>query len=856
MRLVLGPNEFVVEPDQSMREIKIRFGPIYLYAKKKRWVSSAAIMDGATFLSRQDLQAELASINAAHCLNSAKYSLEDLLKLNLDGEHPTWVALGQTLPPHVSANPQFYHETGGRSEAQLDRLLLDYLPLVDDTLYGCVPTHSVYLTAADPGPLQMTLPPVKARLELVQTVKFELLSKANRPVLLARAFQTLHASEQVPILHLNAAYPLYRVHERVEFQTILPPKDGTLTAVWRNANLIGNFFVDGRTEITYTASNPTSLETCNHRLRARLNPFISLLNRTIEMGTPFESDLQAETSNFVEGVYPFFKEIEHVINMKLVLEFNEPIVAKHCKVSSFNVANKINSCVGPHAALHLLRLGLNEEEAAAVLGGVPAKPMNLRGEGKILLLDNIDNLNYLSFLNNSDTEGPVQCQATELEKLVVVGLSDPRELVESAEEIYDFLVAPTEEYELIRLPAAACAGDLPVGIQSFLQTAAVAVPMHSFSACISRVLGTDFRLLLECSLDSKLFETYGACRAFSSEPMHPQRQSTPRDNFVRYLRTDPDHTHLWDMVCRPGLFDGYNLLLFQGECKKETEIVLRRECPFDPTLRTIVLWKRGDHYELIRTASTTFAFHDFEFLKKVAELKPAPKRAPLTADALGQILEKSAYEMHQRVEHRGQIVGVIAARGDKRCMLPCGGNERRLNLPDAAVHAALVAQPLSETLAFLEAAARDLKIACRPRYWVQGAFGTCVGVLTESHHFVPCKTGSCALPAVTVQELKYGRGEATYMACRDLFRNVRKDLPIGAVLDKCVEWVDNLPPELQTYPRYVNRKLLVLKSQRHLFTRRLVDDFERYVHVRCFLLNRIVYVNGRGHDVVETEQLY
>jgi hypothetical protein len=857
MRLVLGQNEFTVEADQSIREIKMRFGPLYLYAKKKRWVSSAAIMDGATFLSRQDLQAELASINAAHCLTAAKYSLEDLLKLNVDGEHTAWVALGQTLPPHVSANPRFYHETGGRPEPQLDRLLLDYLPLVDDTLYGCVPSNSVYLTAADPAPLPLALPPLKARVELVQTVKCELLSKTNPPVLLARAFQTLHASEHVPVLRLNAAVPLYRVHERVEFQTVLPPKDGTLTAVWRKANLICNFFVDGRIEITYTPSQPTALETCNHRLRARLNPFISLLNRTLEMGTPFERDLQAENSNFVEGIYPFFKEIEHVVNMKMVLEFDEPVVAKHCKVSSFNVANKINSCVGPHAALHLLRLGLNEEEAAAVLGGVPAKPMNLRGEGKVLQLDNIDNLNYLSFLNNSETEPRGEFQVADLEKLVVVGLGEPRELVQSAEDIYDFLVAPTEEYEHIRLPAVPSSGDLPAGIQSFLQMAAVAVPMHSFSACMSRVLGTDFRLLLECSLDSKLFHTYAASRAFSSEPMHPLRQSTPRDNFVRYLRTDPDHTHLWDMVCRPGLFDGFNLLLFHGECKKETEIILRRDCPFDPTLRTIVLWKRGDQYALIRTTSTTFAFHDCEFLKKVAELKPAPKRAPLTADALGQILEKSQYEMHQRVEHRGQIVGVVAARGDKRCMLPCGGNERRLNLPDAAVQAGLVAQPLGETLAFLEAAARDLKIACRPRYWVQGAFGSCVGVLTESHHFVPCKTGSCALPAVTVQELKYGRGEATYMACRELFRNAyRKDLGINAVLDQCVEWVDNLPPELLTYPRYVNRKLIVLKSQRHLFFRRLVDDVERYVHVRCFLLNQTVFVHGRGHDVFEAEQFY
>ena len=855
MRLVLGQNEFVVEADQSIREIKMRFGPLYLYAKKKRWVSSAAIMDGATFLSRQDLQAELASLNAAHLLTAAIYSFNDLLKLNLDGEYTTWVALGQTLPAHVSANPQFYHETGGRPEPQLDRLLLDYLPLVDDTLYGCVPTNSVYLTAADPGPVHTALPPMKARLEFVKRVKCELLSKANQPVLLARAFQTLHATEHVPILRLNVADPLYRVHERVEFQTVLPPKDGTLTAVWRNANLICNFFVDGRTEITYTPSQPTALETCNCELRARLNPFISLLNRTIEMGTPFESDLQAENSR-VEGVYPLFKEINNVINMMMVLEFNEPVVAKHCKVSNFNVANKINSCVGPYAALHLLRLGLNEEEAAAVLDGVPAKPMNLRGEGTTLLLDNVDNLNYLSFLNNSDTEGRAELQPADLEKLVVVGLAEPRELVQSAEEIYDFLVAPIEEYELIRLPAAACAGALPVGIQSFLQTAVVAGPMHSFSACMSRVLGTDFRLLLECSLDSKLFETYGACRAFSSEPMHPLRQSTPRDNFVRYLRTDPDHTHLWDMVCRPGLFDGFNLLLFHGECKKETEIVLRRDCPFEPALRTIVLWKRGDHYALIQTASTTFAFPNFEFLKKVAELKPAPTRVPLTADALGQILEKSQYEVHQRVEHRGQIVGVVAARAGKRCMLPCGGNERRLNLPDSAVNVGLVAQALSETLTFLEAAARDLKIACRPRCWVQGAFGSCVGVLTESHHFVPCTNGRCALPAVTVQELKYGRGEATYMACRDLFRTARKDLTVGAALDQWVEWVDNLPPELLTYPRYVNRKLLVLKSQRHLFTRRLVDDFERYVHVRSFLLNQIVYVNGRGHDVFETERLY
>jgi hypothetical protein len=835
MRLVVDRNEYAVEADQSIREIKARF-PLYLYAKKRRWVTSASLLRGADSISRQDLQAELVSLNAARTLSAAKYSLEDLLVLNLDGEYDVWVALGQTLPPHVSANPRFFHETGGRAEPQFDRLLLDYLPLVDDTLYGCAPAHSVYLTSAEPGEPHPALPPLKTRAQ-VETVKCVLPSKANRPLRLARAFQTLHATDLVPVLRLNAAEPLYRVHDRVEFKTVLPPKDGTLTAVWRSA-LLCNFFEDGRVEIAYTPSQPVSLEVCNHRLRTRINPFISLLNRTLEMGTPFEGDFQG--SEWVEGAYPLFREIEHVVNMKLVLEA-EP---GFCKVSSDNVAQKINSCTGPYAALHLFRLGLSEEEAAAVLGGEPAKPLHVQGKH----LSNLDNLHYLSFLNNSDREPVVQSSPVDLEKLVWVGL-DTRPIVESAEDVHDFLVPPPEDYELLRTPAAACVGDLPAGIQSFLQTAVTAVPLRSFSACLSRVLGTDFRLLLECSLDSKLFETYGARRAFEPEPMHPLRQSTARDNFVRHLRTDPDHTHLWDMVCRPGLFDGFNLLMFHGECKKETELVFRRNCPFDPTLRTIVLWKRGDHYTLLRnSASTTFSFQDFEFLKRVADLKPSPKRAPLTADALCQILERGNYEMLHRVEHRGRIVGVRAAKGDARGILPCGG-ERGLIL-DAAVRVQSVAEPLSETLAFLEAAARDLKIACRPTAWVQGAFGACVGVLTESHHFVPCKAGSCALPAVTVNELKYGRGEATYMAARDLFR--RQNAP----LDQLVEWVDNLPPELLTYPRYVNRKVIVLKSQRPLFLRRLADDLERYVHVRCSLLNQIVYVKGRGHDVFETEQLY
>jgi hypothetical protein len=853
MRLVLGPTEFEVSADQSIREIKVRF-PLYLYAKKKQWVTSAAIMGGTSSISRQDLQAELASLNLAITLSASTYTFDDVLSLNLDGEYEKWVALGQSLPPHVSANPRFYHETGGRAEPDLDRLLLDYLPLVDDAIYGSAPTQSVYLTAADAGPTHRALPPLKAHLQLVKTVKFALPSKCNHPVLLARAFQTLHATDQVPVLRLNAAEPLYRVHERVEFQTVLPPKDGTLTAVWRNG-LLCNFFEDGRVEITYTPSEPRTLERCNHRLQTRLNPFISLLNRTLEMGTPFESDLRALSGNLnwlVDGAYPFFKEIEHVINMKMVLEM-DPVPLMYCKVSSNNVATKINSCVGPNASLHLLRLGLTPEEAGLVLSGVPAKPLQMRFEGNKVLLDNIDNLHYLSFLNNSEEERVAPAAPVDLDPLVLVGLVDPCALPESIEEVHDFLVVPQEEYDLIRLPAAAYAGELPAGIQSFLQTSVLEGPRQSFSQCMSRVLGTDFRLLLECSLDSKLFETYGARRAFSSEPMHPLRQGTPRDNFIRHLRTDPDHTHLWDMVCRPGLFDGYNLLLFHGECKKDTELLHRRDCPFDPTRRTIVLWKRGDQYSLIRTSgSTTFAFHDFEFLKKVAEIRSVPKKIPSSADALGHVLQKGNYDVQRRVEHRGKVVGIVASCGDKRCMIPCFGEEHRLQLPTAAFSVQSVAEPLSETIAFLEAAARDLKIACRPRFWVQGAFGACVGLLTESHHFVPCKTGSCALPAITVQELKYGRGEATYMAARELLRT-RKDL---SALDQLVEWVDNLPPELLTYPRYVNRKLIVLKSQRHLFVRRLTDDLERYVHVRCFLLNQMVYVKGRGHDVFETEHLY
>jgi hypothetical protein len=846
MRVLVGQREHAVAGDDSINDLKARIGPVYLCAKKRQWVTSRAIMGPAASISRAELQATLANLGAPRTLVAAHYSFDDLLTLNLDGEHDVWVALGQTMPAHVSVNPRFYRATEQVAAPDLHRLLLDYLPLVDDTVYGWpladLPNARVYLTAAEPA-LRQEGARIAPTQVLVRAVKCLLPSRTNCPVPLARAFREIHACDQVPVIRLNAAEPLYRVYERVAFETVLPPQDGSLTCVWRRASLVCNFLAGGAVEIAYTPTQPAPLDLCTARIRARLNPFIERLNCAIER----------------DDTYPLFHEIDHVVNMKCVLEFDSPAAGICARASSKNVAREINRC---GSALRMRQLGLTQAEAEAVLAGEPAQPLLFRAEGERAFVDNVDNIRYFSFLRRGSAAAPGPEPVVSGEELALVSFNDPTAVVEDSEEVFDFEFRD-DGYEVVRLAVAAVgAGDLPAGIRAFIgDTTVYRGPETGFMAAISRAVGADLRALLEQG-DSRWFNAYPHARdRFATQTAHPLLRSSPRDNFVRHLRGDPDHTYLWDMVCLPGLFpDGFNLVIFTGECTQTADLVHRRGFQFDPARKTIVLWQREGRYALLRTpASALFSFSDYEFLIKIKKLAPPLKRAPLTCDALVRNLEKSNYEFQYGVEHRGKIVGVVAALAGRACLVPCFPNETRTNLPGLTVKAKLVPKlGYAETVDFLQRAACDLRILCRPKRWVQGTGGACVGLLTEMNQFVPCKsTPFPKLPAVAAHELKYGvcDYESTlYLVLRDAFRAEFADPTaadtrgaVSAAVDRVAEWVDALPPELLTYPRYVNRRVLIPKQFRAKFIHALADELP---------LHKSVFINGVEHAVCENELLY
>ena len=723
------------EPDDTINDVKLKAGGGYLFVKQKKWVSSRSLLQGRDSILKQHLQGVLTNMGAVRSLRAASYSLQDLLALNLDGEYDVCVALGQSMPAHVPVNPKFYKGTQETALPDFKRLLLDYLPVVGGLVYRCaeVPNPELYLTHAAywPSPAR----PLRAPPAFVRTVQCLLPSRSNHPVPLARAFETLHATEHVPVLRLNSS-GLCRVYKRIEFRCVLGDEEA-LTCVF-SPSFLCHFLESGEVELTYTPAKPVPLHVCSSRMRHRLNPFLALLNRA--MGT----------------AYPDFEEVDHVVHMTVQFEYAGEV---------------------------------GQPRASTV-----ARPMHMRLEGGLAVVSNIDNAAYLPYLTNFE-----ECKALEGEapNLKWVGLNDPVERPED-QEVYDFLrPAHICRYVQTVHPATGVrAGDLPLGIQSFTGGKVRKAVTGSFIDCISAVLRADFRLLVG-DLDDRFGAYPDVLTAFATNPRHPLLQCCARDNFVRFLRGEPDHAYLWDLVCRPGVSpDGFNLVLFTGDCEKEAVVVHKVDCPFDSSRRSLVLWRRGDLYSLLQTPeSQVFAFSDFDFLKKM-KVQPVV-RPPITPEA---ILHKWGGRC---VVHRGRIVGVLAEIAGSLGLVPCASVAApKTVLGDGSLALADLPRPsLQECRAFLERA--DVRLACRPMAWVEAA-GRCIGVLTESRHFAPC--APCppqGWEAVTVQELK---NPYPVRNCAAMLAMVCRE-HVGEV-----EWVEALPPELQTYPRYVRRKLLVPKS--------------------------------------------
>lgn len=775
------------EPDDTINDVKLKAGGGYLFVKKRKWVSSRSLLGGRDSISKHHLQGVLTNMGAVRSLRAASYSLQDLLALNLDGEYDVCVALGQSMPAHVPVNPKFYKGTQESAVPDLKRLLLDYLPVVGDLIYRCaeVPNAALYLTHASfwPSPAR----PLRAPPALVRTVKCLLPSRSNHPVPLARAFETLHATEHVPVLRLNSS-GVCRVHRRIEFLCVLGDEEA-LTCVF-SPSFLCHFLESGEVELTYTPAKPQPLHVCSSRIRSRLNPFLALLNRA--MGT----------------AYPDFEEVDHVVNMTVQFEYAGEVGQP--RTSSRNVAQRASA-----DPLQRARLGFADGKIL---------PLHMRLEGGLAVVSNIDNPAYLPYLTNFEEYKEEEVEQEATPNLKWVGLNDPLERPDD-QEVYDFMrPAHVCRYVQTVHPATGVrAGDLPLGIQSFTGGKVFKAATGSFIDCISAVLRADFRLLVG-DLDDRFGAYPDVLAAFATNPRHPLLQGCARDNFVRFLRGEPDHTYLWDLVCRPGVSpDGFNLVLFIGDCAQEAVVAHKVGCPFDPSRRSILLWRRGDLYSLLQNKeAAVFAFSDFDFLKKM-KVDPV-LRPPITPEA---ILHKWG---GTRVVHRGRVVGVLTEIAGSVGLLPCASVAApKTVLADGSTALADMPRPsLQECRAFLEKA--DARLACRPLAWVEAA-GRCVGILTESRHFAPC--APCPPPkgleAVTVQELK---NPYPVRNCDAMLAMVFRE-HVGEV-----EWVEALPPELQTYPRYVRRKLLV----------------PRHLRPKC-VFQKTVVVNGVPHDV-EEESIY
>ena len=185
-----------VYPDDTIEALqgKLNVGPVYLYAKKRRTLTTRQVygmFDGAVITRAQvravlgnlrhldqdtytygdlvamnldpevlegfqypvhqsDLEGLLETLQVTRELTKATYTYHDLMELALDGTYDMYVSLGQYTPPGVPVKPQKYT---GEAEARPERkrVLLEYLPLVDDHVWGVTTTASPTYLLKAPG---------------------------------------------------------------------------------------------------------------------------------------------------------------------------------------------------------------------------------------------------------------------------------------------------------------------------------------------------------------------------------------------------------------------------------------------------------------------------------------------------------------------------------------------------------------------------------------------------------------------------------------------------------------------------------------------------------------------------------
>jgi hypothetical protein len=874
MRFVIDQVDTVlaVRDDDTIDEIKEKIGrPVYLYAKKRVHMTARDIYNlFGRPLSAAELRTVFSNLNISKEVASSAYTLHDLVELDLGCRHVAWVPLGQSMPPSVPVVPC----EGDVTPRPEDACLLDYMPIVDDVVYGVtdapaytLPTRATRRDITDVLHHSCKFLELSSLTEGLHSIHLSLKSGSNVPMPLDHLFRLLHASKDVPLIGRGDRY---RAHVSKK-----GPRTFNGLTCWFDTGgwLTATLYHDGHVEVIFQCPETVMVPLASLAAILRpVNRFIRYVNNTLRWGTSLEGDLRAD-GNIPEG-FPFFESVEHTLVLGMSYMYAADFIASRV-VPSPEVFERVSkgtavittatstilrvdhlttfaalNCLRTYAGAYLYELWMSDAPHSYTL----RQPRNVRYQA------------------SADT--PLQECAWNHPRMVQ---ARPPQFVLRGTQVGPPHLEPFNE------------GKLPATLEKYLGSKFYCYKPPTASSPFLQCMATHMSLtrrpmtvegLKSLIVDKAkaLFPLYeNLVLQFSTNMTSSVRNHTPFVNFKNYMESEEsiDFTFVWDIVCSR-IFN-VNLVIFNGDnvVSGKVEVIAPCSETLDPSRKTVLLLKHHGTFDLVYETVKEFDYPFLERLSKLYAMKSSPN---LSATEVVRKLRGAKYKVLHQVTHLNQTIGFLAAYDGRTGLVPCYPAEPLQSPPCQDVQ---YLPPTSgvEVDAFLKEVHSKTKLPCLLTHLVQG------GALTERYSFAPCSPPFPPLP-VYKQNIAHEydsytvdpyptplpfaeESEQRYAMARQMLRDVltpEEKERIRAILadsraksTRLEEVVTRaLAPHIVVVPSvpkgvfFVGKRVLLTESN---MGERFAEELARYVHYRDYIMGDVRVVGGVEYAVHADELL-
>lgn len=733
MRFVIDQVEVALDAqeDDTIEELKEKFGrPVYFYAKKYIHMTALDIYNlFGRPLSADELRTVFLNLNISKEVTKSVYTLPDLIDLELGHRHAAWVALGQAVEAGRPVVPGH-----GDAPPAKNAVLLDYLPIIDDTVYGVTDAYTLPLTRSKRPDITGLVHnsakffDVARLLEGVHSVHLVLKSISNISMPLDYLFKVLHATKDVPLIGRGNRY---RVHAEVEGK--VDTFNGLTCWFDTGGWVTATFYRDGHVEILFQCPETVmvplgSLETILHPV----NKFIRCVNNTLRWGTTLESDLRVGgTYRSTEG-FPCFESVEQSLRTMSYMYATDFITSRDIAPNSplHEVLKRVAKCstVLTSAESTILRVELTTTAALDVLRTYAAA--------------------YMYELWVSDTHSYTFRQPKKVRLQTSVDTDSQEYPWNLPRMTYSTPTLAVLRGTQVGPPNLATFDKLPASLQQYLgpkfylhETPTASSP---FLQCIATHMSLTNRPMTVDGVKSLIIEKAKAVfplypnlvLQFSTNMTSSVRNHIPFVNFKNYIESEEsiDFAFVWDIVCSRIL--NANLVVFNGDNPVSGKVEIIAPCSetLDPSRETVLLLKHNGTFDLVYESVKQFD-GSYPFIDKVSKLYATKSSPNLSAGEVLRKLRGAKYRVLHQITHLNQTIGFLAARNGVTGLVPCYPAEVTSSPPCQDVQY-LPATSGVEVDTFLKEVHSATRLPCVLTHLVKG------GAMTERYLFVharlPC----------------------------------------------------------------------------------------------------------------------